>query len=154
VQKHKKLFFMNLSGKISGWDNKYPFLFAIIRVILGMILAIRGILFVTSIQPLFQLIKSSNLNELNINMTLAFLICWVHILGGTFIILGFLTRISAWAQIPILLGAIFFINLNSRLSHGYGELLFSLIVLALSIVFALGGGGKISMDNYAKRHLL
>jgi putative oxidoreductase len=145
---------MNIPDKLSVWDEKYPFLFAIIRVILGMILAIRGIFFVTSIEPLFQLIKSSRLSELNINMTLAFLICWVHILGGTFIILGFLTRISAWAQIPILLGAIFFINLNSRLSHGFWELIFSILVLVLSTVFALAGGGKISMDNYAKKNLL
>jgi putative oxidoreductase len=145
---------MNIPGKISAWDDKYPFLFTVLRVMLGLILAIRGIFFVTSIQPLFHLIKSSNLSELNINMALAFFICWVHILGGTFIILGFLTKISAWAQIPILLGAIFFINLNSRLSHGYSELLLSVFVLILSTWFALAGGGKISMDNYAKRHLL
>src|SRR5450755_2175181 len=108
---------MNIPGKISVWDDKYPFLFVILRVMLGLILAIRGIFFLTSIEPLFHLIKSSSLNELNINMSLALFICWVHLLGGTFIILGFLTRISAGAQIPILLGAIFFINLNGSLAH-------------------------------------
>jgi uncharacterized membrane protein YphA (DoxX/SURF4 family) len=87
-------------------------------------------------------------------MALALFICWVHLLGGTFIILGFLTRISAWTQIPILIGAIFFINLNSSLSPSYSELLLSVFVLILSIWFALAGGGKISMDNYTKTHLL
>jgi putative oxidoreductase len=143
-----------MQGKISAWDDKYPFLFVILRIILGLILAIRGVFFLTSIQPLFHLIKSSSLNELNMNMTLALFICWVHLLGGTFIILGFLTRISAWAQIPILIGAILFINLNSSLSNSISELLLSVFVLILSVLFAIAGGGKISMDNYAKSHLL
>ncbi len=143
-----------MRGKISAWDDKYPFLFVILRVMLGLILAIRGIFFLTSIQPLFHLIKSSSLNELNMNMTLALVISWVHLLGGTFIILGLLTRISAWAQIPILIGAILFINLNGGLSQGFSELLLSVFVLILSALFALAGGGRISMDNYAKTHLL
>ena len=91
---------------------------------------------------------------LNINRTLALLICWVHLLGGTFIIMGLLTRISAWAQVPIMVGAIIFINLNSSLSQHFSELLLSLLVLILSVWFAWAGGGKISMDYYVKRHLL
>lgn len=145
---------MTVHGKLSAWDDKYPFLFVILRVVLGLILAIRGIFFLTSIQPLFHLIKSSSLSGLNMDMTLALVISWVHLLGGTFIILGFLTRISAWAQIPILMGAILFINLNSSLSHSYSELLLSVFVLILSAVFALAGGGRISMDSYAKTHML
>lgn len=145
---------MNIPGKISVWDDKYPFLFVILRIMLGLILTIRGILFITSIQPLFHLIKSSSLNELNMNMTLALFVCWVHILGGTFIILGLLTRISAWAQIPILVGAIIFINLNGSLSHSYSELPLSIFVLILSVLFAIAGAGRISMDYYAKSHLL
>src|SRR5450432_1873900 len=145
---------MNMPGRISAWDDKYPFLFVILRVVLGLILAIRGIYFLTAIQPLFYLIKSSGLSKLNMNMPLALFVCWVHILGGTFIILGFLTRISAWAQIPIILGAIFFINLNNNLSQSFPELLLSVFVLILLIPFALAGGGKISMDRYAKGHLL
>jgi putative oxidoreductase len=145
---------MNMPGKISAWDDKYPFLYVILRVALGMILTIRGVFFLTSIEPLFHLIRSSSLNELNMNMTLALFVCWAHLLGGTFIVLGFLTRVSASVQIPILLGAILFINLNSRLAFSFPELLLSIVVLILSVFFALGGGGKISMDNYAKRHLL
>jgi uncharacterized membrane protein YphA (DoxX/SURF4 family) len=145
---------MNLPGKISSWDDKYPFLFVILRIGLGLILAIRGLYYLTTIQPLFYLIKGSSLSKLNINMPLALFVCWVHILGGTFIILGLLTRISAWAQIPVLLGAIFFINLNDGTSHSIQELLLSVIVLILLILFALAGGGKISMDQYAKKHLL
>ena len=145
---------MNMPGRISGWDNRYPFLLVILRIALGIILAIRGISFLRSIQPLFHLIRSSTLSTLNMNMGLALFISWVHLLGGTLIIIGLLTRIAAWAQIPILLGAIFLINLNSSLSQGFSELLLSILVLILSAFFAWTGGGKISMDNYAKTHLL
>jgi putative oxidoreductase len=136
------------------WGDKHSVLFLILRVLLGMTLAIRGIYFITSIGPLFYLIKESRLSVLHINMLLALFICWIHTLGGAFIILGFLTRISAWAQIPIILGAIIFINLNNSLSRTLPDLLFSIFVLILLIVFAVTGGGKISMDNYAKEHLL
>ena len=88
------------------------------------------------------------------NMPLALFVCWVHILGGTFIILGLLTRIAVWAQIPIIVGAIFFINLNNGMPYSFPELLLSVFVLILLILFALAGGGKISMDQYAKKHLL
>ncbi len=128
---------MNLPGKISLWDDKYPFLFVILRVTLGLILAIRGLYFLTSIQPLYYLIEGSKLSRLNMNMPLALFVCWVHILGGTFIILGFLTRISVWAQIPIILGAIFFINLNNGVPHSFSELLLSVFVLLLLILFIL-----------------
>lgn len=145
---------MNLPGKISLWDDKYPLFFVILRIALGLILAFRGLYYLTSIQPLYYLIKDSSLSRLNINMPLALFVCWVHILGGTFIILGFLTKISAWAQIPVLLGAVFFINLNNGSAHSFPELLLSVVVLLLLILFALAGGGRISMDQYAKKHLL
>jgi putative oxidoreductase len=145
---------MNIPNKISAWDDQHPFLLTILRVVLGLILTIRGIFFLTRIQPLYHLIKGSRLSELNMNMPLALFICWVHILGGTFIILGFLTRISVWAQIPIILGAIFFINLNGSLAVTFSDLLLSVFVLILLIMFAFTGGGKISMDNYTKEHLL
>jgi len=145
---------MNISKRISAWEDTHSLFFLLLRVALGMTLAIRGIYYITTIQPLYSLIKESKLGEFNMNMPLAMFVSWVHTLGGTFIILGLLTRISAWAQIPIVLGAVIFINLNNSLSRSFPELLLSVVVLILLFVFALAGGGKISMDEYAKTHLL
>jgi uncharacterized membrane protein YphA (DoxX/SURF4 family) len=145
---------MTITQKISELEDRYPVYFLVLRVALGMILAIRGIYFLTAIQPLYSVIKASRLGELNMDMSLALIVCWVHTLGGTFIILGLLTKISVWAQIPIVLGAVIFINLNSNLPHTFQDLLLSLLVLMLLLVFAITGGGKISMDNYSKKHLL
>lgn len=145
---------MNISNQIFAWEDKNPVLFLVLRVVLGFILVIRGIYFLTTIEPLYHLIKGSKLSELNMNMPLALFICWVHTLGGTFIILGLLTRVAVWAQIPIVLGAIIFINLSQSLSVTFPGLLLAVFVLILLILFAVAGGGKFSMDNYVKRHLL
>ncbi len=145
---------MDITNKFSAWEDHHPVYFLALRVALGMILAIRGIYFLTAIQPLYSVIRESSLGQLNMDKILALVICWVHTLGGTFLILGLLTRVSAWAQIPIVLGAILFINLNSGLPHTFQDLLLSILVLLLSFIFAMAGGGKFSMDNYAKEHLL
>jgi putative oxidoreductase len=145
---------MTITHRISELEDRYPVYFLILRVALGMILAIRGIYFLTAIQPLYSVIRESRLGELNMDMTLALFVCWAHTLGGTFIILGLLTRISVWVQIPIVLGAVIFINLNPSLPHTFQDLLLSILVLILLLVFAIAGGGKLSMDNYSKKHLL
>ncbi len=145
---------MNTHNKISVWNDRFPVLFVILRIILGLILTIRGIYFLNTIKPMVYLFKEGGLNEPGVNMSLALFFCWVHILGGTFIILGLLTKISVWAQLPIVLGAIFILCLNNSLSHTYPDLLLEIFVLFLLILIAFAGSGEISMDNYVKKHLL
>jgi putative oxidoreductase len=144
---------MNLTYQIRKWDITYPLWFTIFRVMLGLCLAIRGIYFLNNVQSLQEVIENSSLNTLDLSLLLAMIITWIHILGGTLIILGLLTRIAVWAQLPILLGAIIFINKNGMaLTHA--DLLFTLFILVLLVLFALEGGGKNSMDHYLKKHLL
>ena len=146
---------MNIVYQKKRWDITYPLLFTIFRVILGLCLAIRGIYFLNNMLPLQQIIEGAKLNTLNLNMALALLIMGVHILGGTFIVLGLKTRIAVWAQIPIVLGAIIFINIrNALLFTSYTDLLFSIFILLLLVLFAFEGGGKISMDCHLRNHLL
>lgn len=146
--------FMAIYNKIEKWNVIYPCTFTITRFILGLFLATRGIYFFINVQPLYYLIKDSHLNELNINMSLAMIISFVHILGGVFIFLGLFTKIAAWAQVPVVLGAIIFINAHNGLSFTYPGLLISLFVLTLLLLFAFKGGGRISIDYYAKKKLL
>lgn len=145
---------MNIHNKISIWNDRFPVLFVILRIILGLILTIRGIYFLNAIKPLVYSFKEGSLIEPGMNTPLALLFCWVHILGGTFIILGLLTKISVWAQMPFVLTAIFILGLNNGLSRNYPYLLLEVFVLFLLILIAFSGGGEISMDNYVKKHLL
>jgi len=145
---------MNIAYKIKKWDISHPFGFTIIRVILGVLLLIRGICFLNNIQPLYALIKNSSLNTLNIDEQLTMIITWIHILGGTLITLGLFTKIAVWAQIPIVLGAIIFINIRHTLYATPADLFLSIFILLLLTMFAFEGGGHASMDNYVKSNLL
>jgi uncharacterized membrane protein YphA (DoxX/SURF4 family) len=66
--------------------------------------------------------------------------------GGTLIALGVLTRLSSLIQIPVVFGAVFFINILQ--SPVNTELWASIIALILLIVFTIIGSGKLSLDRY------
>jgi uncharacterized membrane protein YphA (DoxX/SURF4 family) len=69
-------------------------------------------------------------------------IAFAHILGGVLLILGVLTRFACLIQIPIVLGAIFFINLSPEMYKPLSELALSIVVLLLLILFLVVGNGK------------
>lgn len=145
---------MAFNIKSNSLAVNHSLMFIITRFILGLLLAIKGIYFFVNVTPLYYIIKDSRLDALDISMPLGIAISVVHMLGGVFIIAGLFTKASAWAQVPILVGAIIFINAHNSLSFTYPGLLISLVVLALLLLFAIKGGGGVSVDNYAKRHLL
>ena len=76
------------------------------------------------------------------SMLMSNYIAFAHILGGVLLILGVLTRFACLLQIPILLGAIFFINLNREMYRPLSELAMSILVLLLLILFLVVGNGK------------
>jgi putative oxidoreductase len=149
-----KNYFMELNYQIKKWEMDYPIVLTALRVLLGVCLTIRGLYFLNNAVLLQDLTQSSGLGFISLNGVLAAVITWVHILGGVFIILGLFTPIAGWAQVPIVLGAIIFVNTRSGQYSTSGDLLFSIFILVLLLIFAIGGGGKISMDNYLKKHLL
>ena len=74
-----------------------------------------------------------------------------HFLGGILLTLGLLTRFACLIQIPILLGAIFFINLSPTMMQPFSELLVSIIVLLLLIYFLIIGNGPWSFDVFTEQ---
>jgi putative oxidoreductase len=59
-----------------------------------------------------------------------------------------LTRMSVVFQMPILLGAIFFVNLTRGLTFVNSELWLSLIVFLMLVVFWIVGSGPFSVDAW------
>ena len=74
-----------------------------------------------------------------------------HLLGGILIIAGLFTRLMCLLQIPVLVGAVFFINMKNGVFTGNSEFEFSIIILLLLIVFFIEGGGPLSLDSYFKK---
>ena len=69
-----------------------------------------------------------------------------------FIGVGLFTKTSSIFQIPILIGAVFFVNSRHGLNQTNSELILSVIVLILLIIFAIKGSGVISADEYFRSY--
>ncbi len=138
---------MSVLQHLKEWSIKHnPKWLVAIRVALGLSLFVKGFGFIKNTAVLEEYISTTSL--LANASWLTTLIPWVHLLGGTMIIAGLFTRLGALLQIPILLGAVFFVNANKGVFAGGSDLLFSIIILVLLFFFLLEGGGPLSLDNY------
>ncbi len=134
--------------KSSAWyTGRFEFSIDLIRIYLGLGLMIRGLL---NIGGEGRSVLVDQINSIGSTWAVPYLlghyIILAHALGGLFLMLGILTRISAIVQIPILLGAVLFIHAGQPLLTGGLGLEFSLLVLILLILVAWCGPGRLSMD--------
>lgn len=144
---------MNIVQRIDNWNHSHPYLLqTILRIILGLVLLQKGISFLSNSEHLRELILQSRFKSWV--TFLASYIVFAHLLGGTLIVIGLLTRIVIILQLPILAGAMLFVNpLQGSFSINF-ELFLSIVVFALLIYFLIKGPGDLSMDTYLKTHLL
>ena len=143
---------MNVITNIEGWGNSHrPGWLDIFRIILGAFITYKGIEFMANLESLKQ--TAENVNLMFTGASLAHYIVFAHLLGGPLIIVGLYTRIVSLIQIPILVGAIIFVNYpQGFLSLGnHMELEVSVGVLVACIVFVVFGAGKFSIDE-RRRH--
>jgi putative oxidoreductase len=140
---------MNLIHRIEKWgDSHHPKFLDIIRVLLGIFLFLKGLGFMENSAYLQSLIESQP--DINFSsgwlMALVYYVTFVHFAGGILIALGVLTRFSAIMQIPVVLGAVFFVDfLRSPFNT---DMVSSVAALVLLIVFAVIGSGKWSVEKY------
>jgi len=125
----------------------------IIRIALGLILFWKGITFIRDSSDLQLLLQRMSIGVVDQNsQVIAFIITYVTLLGGLFITVGLFTKTSSIIQIPILIGAVFFVNTKSGLNQSNSELILSAIVLLLLILFAIKGSGVLSADEYFRSY--
>ncbi|HTC01670.1 MAG TPA: DoxX family protein [Ferruginibacter sp.] len=134
--------------KISHWSVAHnPKWLAFVRVALGLTLIAKGLSFLYHPLSFHDLVTSS----LNINAGwVDYTIIWINIIAGFFILMGFLTRLASAIQIPLLLGAVFFVNAGSSTFAFQNSLLLSVLILILLAVFFVEGDGPISLTGYVK----
>jgi putative oxidoreductase len=143
---------MNVIHKIEKWgDSHHPKFLDIIRIALGIFLLLKGLGFMDNTANLRSIIE--NQTDISVSpgilMSLVYYVTFVHLVGGTLIALGILTRFSSLMQIPVVFGAVFFVNfLQSPFNT---DLISSIVVLIFLVVFAVLGPGKISLENYLTR---
>jgi putative oxidoreductase len=120
-----------------------------LRILLGLFLFVKGLLFLEHTTDVFYIFSSSQ--DVISTGKAHFLTSLVHIVGGLMIAFGMLTRLALLCQIPILIGALLIVNPQSGINLGNTELIMSLIVTALILFFMIKGPGRYSVDNKVLR---
>ena len=137
---------MNLIQRLEFWgDRHHPRWMDIVRIALGIFLCYKGVDFLNNMSHLISLM-TSNQYPTSIWFILAgHYTVFAHIAGGACLALGVFTRMACLIQIPILLGAVFFVSTNEEMLRPYSELFLTILVLLLLIYFLIAGNGPWSV---------
>jgi putative oxidoreductase len=128
----------------------HPRWLVIVRVGLGLCLLLKGITFMSNTALLDQLLSGGP--WAGSAGWLAILITWANLLGGFMLTVGLMTRFVCLLQLPILVGAIVFINSQKGGFASGSELALAIVVLLLLILFLIEGSGPLSLDGYFSRN--
>ncbi|MDO6435293.1 TQO small subunit DoxD [Flavitalea sp. BT771] len=115
------------------------------RIILGGLLCIKGIAFMSNATLVENLLSGYWAGDTH---ALEIIISWANMLGGFLIIIGLQTRIMCLIQLPILIGAVVFINAQKGGFVPQSELGLAILALLLTILFLIEGSGPLSLDAY------
>jgi putative oxidoreductase len=121
----------------------------LVRIYLGVGLFAKGLAFLVHREELVQTMIDHDI--MWSGMALAHVVILTHIFGGLLMAVGIGTRIGALIQIPILVGATFFVNWSGGLWGFAEELRFSALVLFLLIMFVWYGAGPLSLEARMQR---
>jgi len=144
---------MNIVHKIENWgDTHQSKWLSVLRMILGIIIFFKGLFFIQNTEALDAMIANSKVSIYAVALT--HYVALAHIMGGLLILIGLVTRLAILFQIPILVGAILFINAQKGFFsiHSESELGFSILVLALLLFILVFGSGKLSLDSFMRKH--
>ena len=119
-----------------------------VRIYLGLGLFARGLLLITNTSTGYfvDMLQRSGHNWLMTGALLHYVML-AHFVGGAMLALGFLTRLAALVQIPILAGAVFVVHRSDGLFAMGQSLEFSALVAVPAYRLSRGGAGRLSLDH-------
>jgi len=121
----------------------------VFRVILGLSLFFKGIQFIQDKSEIRKVFTESLV--LREYFWLQTVIPWLNILCGFFIVIGLFTRLMTIIQIPIMIGAIVFVNSKHGAFEGESNLALSIVILVLLFFFLFVGGGNFAWDQVLRK---
>ncbi len=142
---------MDTIERIEHWgDTHHPVWLDALRVVLGVFLLTKGLSFLMDTNGIGPLLTQSSFIW---SMAAIHYVAFAHLFGGLLIAFGCLTRIAVAFQIPILVVAVFFINISRGFTYINSELWLSILTLALLILFLIVGSGRFSVDHWMKSYV-
>lgn len=139
---------MTFAKRVETWgDSHHPKILDILRILLGCFLVLKGYAFLENEPYLRDIIVQNRVINFSPDWIdiLIYYISYAHLVGGVLILLGLFTRVFSIIQIPIVFGAVFFVNIFK--SDINSELWLSILTLALLLMFVILGSGPWSVDN-------
>jgi putative oxidoreductase len=134
--------------KFTTWaDSRRDLWLDCVRIYLGLGLLARGLLLITNTSTGYfvDMLQRANQPWLMTGAMLHYVML-AHFIGGALLTIGFLTRLAALIQIPVLAGAVFVVHRQDGLFALGQSLEFSALVLFLLCIYAVAGAGKLSLD--------
>lgn len=144
---------MTLDGMRQWFLDHRSWCMDLIRIYLGVGLFAKGLAFLVHRDELVQTMIDHDI--MWSGMALAHVVILTHIFGGLMMAVGIGTRAAALIQVPILVGATFFVNWSGGIWEFAEELRFSALVLFLLLMFVWYGSGPLSIEGrlYPKENL-
>lgn len=120
---------------------------SMLRISLGVIIFIKGVCFLKDDTSFYGYIAEADMDFLQ--FMLMHMVVMAHLAGGLMIIFGVLTRFAVLLQIPVLLGAVFFVG---KYAGMHDEFILAVSTLLVSMYVLMVGSGKFSFDHYIEQH--
>ena len=137
---------MNYLQRLEYWgEAHHPKYLDIIRIAFGIFLLIKGIEFANNTARLTETMANSmSINPVLFSLMIQYII-FGHIIGGFLVAVGLFTRLACILQIPILLGALIFVDWD--VMQHFSEFFLALLTLILLCYFTIIGSGPWSLDR-------
>lgn len=136
----------NANNDFSKWlKNNRAMAVEALRIYFGMSLFFKGLWFISNpaqAHIYMEMIDLPFLPFLSIHV-----IAFAHLAFGLLLALGCITRIASLIQVPILLGAVFFVHWPKEALFMNQDLEYVILVLVLLLFFSIYGGGSLSVDH-------
>lgn len=145
---------MSLLTNMEKWGNSHrPGFLDIFRIILGVFITWKGLYFITNMNELETM--TSRVDLWFTGAVLAHYVVFAHVLAGPLIVVGLFTRIASAVQVPILVGAIAFVNSprTGSTMGNYHQLEIAIVVLVGLLVLMLFGAGRYSIDARRRKEM-
>ena len=142
---------MDIFNRIEHWgDTHHPRWVDFIRIALGVFLCYKGIQFPAHASEIMQKMPSFLSSDYFFLSMMQYYVLFGHLLGGIFLAGGIFVRFACLIQIPILIGAIVFVNTSINSWSPFSEMWLPIIVLLLLLYFLVVGNGSMSLGKYLR----
>ena len=133
---------MGTSDNLDKWGEQNRDVgLLLLRLVLGAVLILKGYRFMFHTEELTNMINNYNHSYLALYLT--WIVILANLVGGIFILIGILPRVTAIIEIPILIGAML-MNLQAHLLNS-SEWLLAFVTFFLIVYLYIFGSGKYSV---------